>query len=145
MKRLPLVLLIITIAALIFLMVYYGILFTGRTAARGEWEKRDVTLSRLDSKLRDLADKIQSVQGESRCISSNQCQIIGLGMKVCDYYKDYLIYSTVDADESNLLPWVAEFNRTQVKRQDLGLSANECGKKPGTVSCVGERCRLSFH
>lgn len=104
------------------------------------FEQSDASLSELQSQLRSLAKSIKSTQGHSDCDFEDQCQIVGLGTPVCDLYKDFLIYSTKDANLLRLLPLIKKFNETHRQLSNLSALAEGCGVKPAQVHCVGGRC-----
>ena len=127
-------------AGLIVLMWAFGSKKGEESDAPKDWKERGVILGKLDAELTRLADGIQSAQGESRCESDGQCRIIGLGAKVCELYKDFLVYSIKGVNEPVLLGLVDDFNAAHLKRLNLGYSANQCGVQPPGVRCVGQRC-----
>jgi hypothetical protein len=139
-NRTALVLLTILVSAGISLMIYYGFVFDGRSASRAEWRDHEAILGQLNSKLQELANQIQSFQGASKCDGDSQCRIVGLGTRVCGDYKDFLIYSTKDSYEPNLLKLIAEFNKSHEKIVGMTLSVNSCGRKPASIRCVEQRC-----
>ncbi len=110
-------------------------------APKLEWKDRDSAMKQIQQKLQGLADQIQSAQGKGACDSDLDCRTIGIGAKVCDLYKDFLIYSSKDADERKLLGLVSDFNSLHQKLVDMSLAANNCGIKPTQVYCdKSNRC-----
>jgi hypothetical protein len=104
------------------------------------WLKREQSLDDLDAKLKFVANQIKKVQGQGKCKDSSQCKVVGVGTKTCGLFNDFLIYSVVDADESKLLQYLEEFNRTHEKMSDKVLSVPSCGKNPVPARCNGSTC-----
>lgn len=130
--------------ALFLTWVLCGLSTTGAVAqdastAEG-WKEHDEKLVELEAELKTLAKQIQAVQGESKCVSNRECHILALGAPLCGYAKDYIIYSTQDADEGRLLERVAAFNRVHKRVLDLSFSTQRCGVKPSRVACVKRQC-----
>lgn len=111
-----------------------------RGELKREWDQRDAHVKKLDQALRDAAQKVKKEAGKPECKRSSECRLVGLGAKVCDYYKDFLVYSTSQADESKLLPLVAEFNRLAEEQYNLSLSVSTCGKPMARVACIDGGC-----
>lgn len=148
MSRLAIRLLISVFIVSLSLVIYYeywGSKSDGLSGSRAEWKNREAAIDRLDSRLQYLADQIRASQGESRCKRDDQCRVVGLGAKVCGYFKDFLIYSTQDVEESSLLFRVDEFNRSHEKLIDMTLAVNQCGKKAAIIHCVKQRCIPDVH
>lgn len=105
-----------------------------------DWRARDALLSELGSQLQELANEIKTVQGRSDCDTEEQCETLGLGTPICDDYKDYLVYSTKDANLARLIPLVRKFNEVHAKVSNLSTVAGQCGIKPDKAHCVGGHC-----
>lgn len=120
---------------------YYGIKTDGQLREKKEWKERENLLNGLSSELQILAKKIQLAQGDSKCESDSQCRTLGLGERSCGEYKDFLVYSTLDANESLLLALVSEFNQEYKKIAKISLTASACGTKPAKILCIEHECK----
>lgn len=107
------------------------------------WEERDQTVSALESKLHDLGLNIRKMAGSGTCEFDSHCKVVGLGSPTCGEYKNYLIYSTIDTDEVELLKLVKEFNSKRVNLDKLSLSVPSCGVAPEKALCIKKRCQIS--
>jgi hypothetical protein len=104
------------------------------------WEAREKTLNQIQTELKRIAAEIRNVQGHSRCQSSSDCRVVGLGSETCKGYKNFLVYSVEDASESELLAKVSEFNSRIAKASDLSLNVPSCGVQPAEIHCIRQRC-----
>jgi hypothetical protein len=111
-----------------------------RGELKRDWDKRDSRVKQLDADLRELAAKIKEVAGKPECEKSSDCRLIGLGAKVCENYRDFLVYSAPQAQEDKLLPYVAEFNQLAQEQYNLSLSVSNCGKPMAKVACIDGGC-----
>lgn len=107
------------------------------------WTEREQKLKKLDQEMKSISDEIKMYQGHSECVSDSQCRVVGIGEKVCDKYKDFIIYSTQDAQESVLLSKIDKFNEKANQFSKLNLSSNSCGKDPKNVVCIKNICTLN--
>lgn len=125
---------------LVSLTAYFGFVNWDSGQSAENWRKQGTTLTELNSRLKALSEQIQTAHGESICEVSGQCKLIGMGTRTCGDFKDYLIYSTKDADETRLRSLVTAFNETHEKISSLSLAVGTCGIKPAHVGCVNGRC-----
>jgi len=133
-------LLTLFITVILGVTFYYGSIFDERPGIISAWRIREKSLGTLDTQLQGLAKQIQSTQGEGICKNDSQCRVVGLGAKVCNLYKDFLVYSIQDVHEERLLHFISEFNNLREKMVDMSFSVGQCGKKPASVRCVSKRC-----
>lgn len=140
-SRKPLILAALLILSFVGIMIYSRFFSDHRARAKSEWAEYDATVGSLESKLRELAQKVESRQGKGSCQADSHCHIVGLGTPSCGLYKDFLVYSTEDTDEPALLDAVNEFNQIHQKKSDMGLNLSNCGQPPAEVHCVQMRCR----
>jgi hypothetical protein len=128
---------------ILFVMIYFlSKKKSDTTIYKESWQNRETQISQIESELKNLAEKIKENQGHSRCKQDSDCRVIGLGAKTCGKYKDFLIYSILDANEPTLLELVSKFNELHQKLQDLSLKANRCGTDPLTVHCKEGVCEI---
>jgi hypothetical protein len=104
------------------------------------WEARDQQVERLSLQLKNFANEIKSHQGQSRCQSDDDCRVVGLGSRVCNGYKDFLIYSVRDANETILLQKVRAFNSTMSEMNNLSIKVPNCGESPAPIQCKSSQC-----
>ena len=121
-------------------IVYFGFIKTDKAFFQAEWSQYNSARANLDTQLKQATAKIKHLQGQSFCSDDAQCRIIGLGTKSCGLYRDFLIYSVQDADESQLLPAVKAFNTLHEKMSDLSLNISRCGVAPAPIRCVRNLC-----
>lgn len=106
-----------------------------------EWMQRERRVKELDQGMSRLAQQIKKEVGPPECARSSECRLVGLGAKVCDKYRDFLVYSTSHTDEGKLLPLVGEFNQLADEQYNLNLSVLTCGKPMAQVSCIDGGCQ----
>lgn len=112
--------------------------FDDKAAWTGHTEK----LKFLEKKLQSLSDEIKKRVGEGECEYDHECHVVGLGIKTCDGYNNFLVYSTKDAPEYELLTLVEEFNSTSNDFNELSINVPNCGNKPKTPYCENKRCTV---
>jgi hypothetical protein len=143
MKRGPLIALILIAISLLLFPLYYKYFYNASPISKAEWKHHDAEINQFDTQLHNLAHQIETSQGTGRCLRDEQCQVIGLGAQVCGLYKDYLIYSTQDANEKSLLRAVSDFNETHERLLKINLSFNDCGSELPTVRCINKECDIN--
>ena len=131
---------ILFLAGVMALIVYFGFFSDIRPLEKARWEKHDAQIDELRGQLKELSTQIQNAQGQSRCEEDRQCRVVGLGSKICGEYRDYLIYSVVDANGPSLSVLIPQFNALHQKLNGLTLSANNCGIKPAPIRCIAGKC-----
>ncbi len=104
------------------------------------WGERDAEVASLQSEMKKLAEKIESLQGASKCRQDLDCRVVGLGPRECEGYKDFLIYSVLDSDEEPMLAAVKQFNERAEKVSDFSLQVQSCGMKPSPIHCRKSKC-----
>lgn len=110
--------------------------------AQVTWEARDQTVGEIEASLKDLGQQIRKMAGGGMCEYDSHCKVVGLGTPTCGEYKNYLIYSTMDADPEVLLKLVNEFNTKRQTLDKLSLSVPSCGVAPEKALCVKKRCQI---
>lgn len=138
----------IALAAVLALAVVGAIVYLGRSSSwqsreKKEWEAHDKLVESTDQELHELSAKVEALKGESKCNANEDCRIHGLGAPVCGLYKNFLIYSTLDTKEADLLQAVENFNSHYKKMLDMSLSPGSCGIKPAAVRCLSGHCEPS--
>ena len=98
--------------------------------------------SDLDTEMKKAADQIKLVRGKGRCVQSKQCKVVGLGAELCGGYDGYFIYSTLDADEKQVLAWVARFNVRAEELHKTSLMVEHCAPKLRVAHCMKDLCRV---
>ncbi|MCM0604586.1 MAG: hypothetical protein KA715_00685 [Xanthomonadaceae bacterium] len=131
---------------IVFLAISIGIY--NYRANRGDyaqvsWESRDQTVAEIDTSLKGLGIQIRKMAGSGMCEFDNHCKIVGLGSPTCGEYKNYLIYSTMDTDPTELLKLVGEFNQKRQHLDKLSLSVPSCGVAPEKALCIKKRCQIN--
>lgn len=119
---------------------YYAFFSNELPGEKAKWQERDKKVQELETKLHDLADRIQAAQGQSSCEADSDCRIVGMGTKTCGKFNDFLIYSIRDAQEPAVLSLVSEFNRLHEALSNLSLTSARCGVTPAAVHCVSKQC-----
>jgi hypothetical protein len=131
---------ILAAIALLALTVYYGARNWDSWDPEQSQEEREAAVGELTVKLKLLSKQIEIAHGGSTCKRDDQCRIVGLGSRACGEYKDYIIYSTKDADEARLLAVIERFNKAHGEMLKLSLAVADCGVKPAPIGCVRGRC-----
>ncbi len=98
--------------------------------------------SDLDVEMKKAADQIKRVRGNGKCVHSKQCKVVGLGAQLCGGYDGYFIYSTLDADEKQLLGLVARFNQRAEELHKTSLMVEHCAPKLRPAHCMKDLCRI---
>lgn len=123
--------------------VVYWSLPPAEIPGRSAWQAREERMGQLEANLKEITRQIKSVQGTGICDTDQQCRVVGLGAPVCGFTRDYLVYSTRDADESKLREYLEQFRQTHQSILDLALAASRCGIAPHPVFCRARRCSVS--
>lgn len=108
--------------------------------SQAKWNQRAQSIDASDAQLKALSVRIQALHGDGQCDRDDQCHVAGLGTRTCGLFKDFLVYSTKDAQLPELLQVIEEFNRVHHALSDVILSANQCGNKPAATRCLNHRC-----
>ncbi len=101
---------------------------------------KDALSRKLNTEMQEMAGQIKASQGHSRCNQSSDCKVVGLGTQVCKGYKNFVIYSNLDADEGTLLYAVKKFNAAATKLAALSLESSGCGDAASEIVCFKNRC-----
>jgi len=107
------------------------------------WEERDSNVGQLEADLHDLGQSIKKAAGNGQCEYDSHCKVVGLGNATCGAFKNYLIYSTMDADSSTLMKLVGEFNGKRQSLEKLSLSVPGCGVAAAQARCINKRCQVT--
>ena len=105
-----------------------------------QWGIREKEMSALEVRLTKVAEQLKSIPSEGRCDETSDCRVVGLGTKTCEGYRDFLVYSVKDTDESRLLAKVREFNEINKKLSDMEMSVPKCGGEPKKPECINQHC-----
>jgi hypothetical protein len=97
-------------------------------------------MKEIDKEQYVLAGRIKGEAGEGRCHTESDCRVVGLGAKTCGRYRNFLFYSMLDAQVSELEANVAAFNRNQNKLVDMSFVVESCGIAMPSVGCIQGKC-----
>lgn len=106
-----------------------------------QWQKHDEKSTELSAELKQAAAKIPPLAGDRKCYQSSDCRVVGIGRKACGRFSQFLVYSEIDAEETELLIAVQKFNDLSETLNSISLAAASCGKKAPAVTCVEHICR----
>lgn len=106
------------------------------------FDERDQELAALQAKQQELVNQMKPAAGKGECKTDSQCRVAPLGVKICDGYKEFLVYSTADADVSTLMGLISNFNANETKLHDLSLTSKPCGNPTPVARCMNERCAV---
>ena len=104
------------------------------------WQSHNAKLNSIETELKDLASKIKNAHGSGKCKMDSDCKIIGLGHQSCGGFRDWLLYSTLDTEETEVIGLVKNFNKKSDELNDLSLKVPPCGTQPASVRCIREHC-----
>lgn len=102
-------------------------------------EQHKVTVGLDKAELKALYNDIVQTAGKAQANNVAQCRVVGLGAKACGGPQSYLVYSTLNGNESDLLQKVERYNalmRMQNEQQGL-LSDCAIVPEPGVVLVEG--------
>ena len=127
-------------------LVAVGLLVWAVYAARSRiekppsWDQHDAEMRVLDENLKALTSQIKAQQGTSTCSADSDCRVVGLGVKTCGGFNDWLVYSIADVKEEELLATVSDFNKKFERFMSLSLKVPPCGGQPKQIRCVKKHC-----
>lgn len=110
---------------------------------KSAWKSHEEKLKFYETKMQNLSDEIKKNVGKGACEYDYECQVRGLGVKTCDGYSNYVIYSTKDANELELLNAIDEFNKANQEFNQLSMNVPSCGEKAKEPSCYDNRCTVA--
>ena len=143
-QRLPrlkaLLLVVLILSGAFYFNWYFKTSRRDKIQADAAWQERESTMKDLNESLKRLANEVKAFQGKSKCRTDSECHVVGIGTRVCNEYKNYIIYSSRDTNEQILLNTISAFNETHKKTSALSLAAESCGVKPASVQCVQGHC-----
>ena len=93
---------------------------------KSTWSDHSKKLKDLEEKMKNLSEEIKQQMGKGSCKFDGDCQVVGLGVKTCDGYMNFLVYSPRDTDEPELLRLVRDFNQTNQQFNELSLTVPCC-------------------
>ena len=132
----------IPIFLLVALLAGLTLVFVERNAReRDHWEARAESLRQLKEAQIRLSAQIQDLAGSGECEESHECRILGYGLRACEGYNEFLIYSVKDANQEELLRKVNEYNKNAVQLNDLDFAVPHCGVATPRVACIEELCQ----
>ncbi len=108
-----------------------------------KWTDHSQKLKNLEKKMQDLSSEIKNEMGKGLCKYDDDCYVVGLGVETCDGYNNFLVYSTRDTNEPELLHLVNQFNKTNQEFNETSLTVLRCGEKAKSPRCVDNRCTVS--
>ena len=119
----------------------YGLSQMGKTRSPG-WEVRNEAGQALRTQQEKLSKEIKTLAGENYCRVDADCQIAGMGAKLCDGFNQFLIYSVYGSYDGKrkLVSTVKRFNTIASKLNDISFKVKKCGIKAPPVRCVQKRC-----
>lgn len=131
-----------TLGGLLAIALFSWWIYSARskTEKAPTWDQRDAEIRVLDAQLKSLTSQIKTQQGSGNCSSDSECKIAGLGVKACGGYNDWLIYSTADTQEEDLLISVRDFNKAFERFLSLSLKVPPCGAQPKQIHCQKKHC-----
>jgi hypothetical protein len=109
---------------------------------KSKWENHEDKLKSLEQKMQEMSAEVKKRMGKGQCKYDDDCHVVGLGLKTCDGYKNFLIYSSKDTNEPELLYFVEQFNLTNKEFNELSLAVASCGEKPKIPYCKDNRCTV---
>lgn len=90
----------------------------------------------------DDAGRLQSLVGEARCESDDQCRTVGWGHKACGGPQRWVAYSTLGTDVPALERLAREHAERQRAEQERGGMVSNCAYVPDPgARCVAQRCQ----
>lgn len=110
---------------------------------KSTWSEHDGKLKVLEQKMKDVSAEIKAHMGQGKCEYDYECRVVGLGAKTCDGYSNFLIYSTKDTEEAQLLGMVEEFNKANEEFNHHSINVQGCGEKAKTPTCHNNQCTVS--
>lgn len=102
-------------------------------------EQHKVTVGLDKAELKALYQDIVQMAGKAQATEVAQCRVVGVGAKACGGPQSYLVYSTLDGKETELLKKVERYNglmRMQNEQQGL-MSDCAMVPEPGVVLVNG--------
>ena len=105
-----------------------------------KWSNHEVKLKAIEQKMENLSGEIKKKMGAGACEFDYECRVTGLGVKICDGYKNFLVYSLKDTNESELLNVIEKFNQASTEFNELSLNVEKCGETPKVPRCFQNRC-----
>lgn len=102
-------------------------------------EQHKVTVGLDKAELKALYHDIVQMAGKAQATEVAQCRVVGVGAKACGGPQSYLVYSTLDGKETELLQKVERYNalmRMQNEQQGL-MSDCAMVPEPGVVLVNG--------
>lgn len=102
-------------------------------------EQHKVTVGLDKAELKALYNDIVQLAGKAQATEVAQCRVVGVGAKACGGPQSYLVYSTLDGKEAELLKKVERYNalmRMQNEQQGL-MSDCAMVPEPGVVLVNG--------
>lgn len=107
------------------------------------WTSHTEKLKTIESTMKSLSEEIKKKTGDGSCDYDHECHVAGLGVKTCDGYLNFLVYSTKGITEFELLTLVEDFNKASEEFNELSLNVANCGNPPKEAHCLNKRCTVA--
>lgn len=107
-----------------------------------DWNRHDSKLKKIEQRKKTLSQQIKSSMGKGVCREDSHCHVVGLGAKVCEGYSNFLVYSSLDTSEPDLLNLVESFNEADEEFNKISVNVFHCGEKAKQVRCHEKRCTV---
>ncbi len=107
-----------------------------------KWKDRSLQLKSLNQSMQELSAQIKESSGKGKCTDDSHCKVTGLGAKACGKYSNFLVYSTMDTSEGNIIQLVGQFNRAAEQFNIISMEVQRCGEAPLNARCSKSRCTV---
>jgi len=131
-----------TFGAFLVIVLVAVIVTKRRTPPEPSWDQRKQEIAAIEEDLKETASQIKKSAGNGKCEGAYECHLVGLGVKTCGNYRDYLIYSSADTEEPLLKRLIQRFNEQSEKLNNLLLTVPGCGVPARPVRCEKNRCSV---
>ena len=109
-------------------------------ASAPDWQEHVGEVKALKARMESLLLRMSKAVGEGKCAVDNDCRILGVGAKLCGKFDKYLLYSTAEADESEVRGLVTEYNAYAEQLNKISYKVLGCGIEAKPVRCLQRRC-----
>jgi hypothetical protein len=109
---------------------------------KSKWEGHNDKLIVLEQKMKSLSTEIKANMGNGKCEYDYECRVAGLGVKTCGGYKNFIVYSIKDTEESELLSLIGQFNQASEDFNEFSINVPGCGEQAKQPYCLTNRCTI---
>lgn len=105
-------------------------------------DKKDIKVTLIQSQIKETLASIKKIIGSATCANNQSCEAIAIGQKACGGPQDFLAYSTLNTDTTQLNALSRKHQNLNRKLNRLTRGMSDClFLSAPVVSCQNRQCQ----